>query len=142
MRIIKIALFLIGLFACVSSQAQTKYKLHWKVTKPIKVEVTIYQATIAQCDNSPCITASGYNICTNSFKRMGYEVIAVSQDFIKSNKLNYFQVVNLNRNGKTIKAIVVDCMNARFSNKVDILSHDLGFQGVWYMIPTLKFIEV
>ncbi len=140
MRIIKIALFLIGLFACVSSQAQTKYKLHWKVTKPIKVEVTIYQATIAQCDNSPCITASGYNICTNSFKKMGYHVVAVSQDFIKSNRLNYYQVVNLWRNGKRIEAVVVDCMNIRFKNKVDILSSDILLQGRYYLIPTLKSI--
>lgn len=139
MKIIKIIFFLLGLIACSNADAQTKHKLVWKVTKPIRVEVTIYQATVAQCDNSPCITASGYNICTNSFKRMGYEVIAVSQDFIKSNKLNYYQVVNLNRDGKTIKAVVVDCMNQRFSNKVDILSHDLSFQGVWYMIPTSEY---
>lgn len=142
MKIIKIAFFLLGLIACVSSQAQTKHKLYWKVTKPTKVEVTIYQATVMQCDNSPCITASGYNICNNPFKKMGYEVIAVSQDFIKSNKLNYYQVVKLTRGKKTIKAVVVDCMNKRFINKVDILSHDLGFQGTWFLIPTLKYKTV
>lgn len=150
MKYIKLALFLIGVFATCTSKSQTTI-VGWKSTDPrdqipqveikpfevfIEVTATTYQATTKQCDSNPCISASGYNVCSNDFKNQGYHVVAVSQDFIKSKKLKYFQVIKLKGVSKTIKAVVVDCMNKRFTNKIDILSSDLGLQGRYLVIPT------
>ena len=150
MKYIKLVLFLIGMFAACTSKSQTTI-VGWKSTDPrdqipqveikpfevfIEVTATTYQATRKQCDSNPCISASGYNVCSNDFKSKGYHVVAVSQDFIKEKRLQYFQVIKLKSLKKTIKAVVVDCMNSRFRNKIDILSSDLGLQGKYFVIPT------
>ena len=149
MKYIKIMLFIVGLFAACTAKSQVI--LGWESTDPrdqlppkevslfngyVAVDATTYQATTKQCDSNPCISASGYNVCTNDFKNQGYHVVAVSQDFIKSKKLKYFQVIKLKGVTKTIRAVVVDCMNKRFVNKIDILSSDLGLQGRYLVIPT------
>lgn len=136
MKIIKIIFFLLGLIACFNADAQTKHKLVWKVTPPTKVNATIYQAKKAQTDSSPCLTACQYNICDNPYGVRGYEVIAVSQDFIKSNKLNYHDVVQLWKDKVCILAVVVDCMNKDFKQKIDFMSYNKSLQGVYVLIPT------
>ena len=97
----------------------------------VTVHVTVYQPTKAQTDNTPCIAASGYNVCNNPLG----DVVAVSQDFIKSYGINYYDKIKLvSVTGLSRIYTVVDCMNKKFTHRIDILGTSKKIYGVCRMI--------
>lgn len=112
------------------------------------VSATNYHAVESQCDDTPLITADGSRIDTSLLNRGKIRWVAVSQDFIKGNKLKYGDTIWVTvtddtyfkfsgeqkgltpayvKNYKKVKSkmegpwIVHDCMNSRFKNKIDFL---------------------
>jgi len=93
-----------------------------KKVKHTKVMVTMYNAVEGQCDSDPYTTASMLKI--NPFKASEQKFIAMSRDLLKrwGGKFDYKQKVKLVGCGdKDGIYIVADCMNERFTNKIDIL---------------------
>jgi|ERR1035437_1820096 3D (Asp-Asp-Asp) domain-containing protein len=86
------------------------------------VTATMYNASENQCDADPLITAGMYKI--NPHKASEHKWIAVSRDLLKrwGGKLTYGDKVRLKNAGhKSGIYKIVDTMNARFKNKIDIL---------------------
>jgi len=77
-----------------------------------KVYATAYTSTTSQTDNTPCISASGKNIC-RLYKR-GIRTIAVSRDLRR--RYPYGSVVIIE--GKRYR--VEDTMNRRYKHRIDI----------------------
>lgn len=75
----------------------------------VNATVSAYNADISQCDNSPNITASGYNI-----KRGHHNVAA-------NNCLSFGTIVNINN----LNYIILDRMNSRYNcHTYDILMNN------------------
>jgi len=79
---------------------------------PVKAEyrsVTAYNAGDPnQCDNSPCISANGENVCT---------AIALGYKRCAANFVPFGTILDIEGYGE---CLVVDRMNKRFPNRVDI----------------------
>jgi len=93
-------------------------------TKGIEFDVvaTMYNAVEGQCDADPLTTAGMYKI--NPRKASEHKWIAVSRDLLTrwGGKLNYGDKVILENAGhKSGVYTIVDTMNKRFKNKIDIL---------------------
>mgnify|MGYP003648174640 CR=1 FL=1 len=92
--------------------------------KPINVEATMYHPVEAQCDSDPLVTADGSII--DPYKVSSWNWIAVSQDMLIKNGgiLNYGDKV-LVKGTKHKDGIyyVHDCMNRRFTTKIDFLEN-------------------
>lgn len=87
-----------------------------------KVIATMYNASENQCDTDPLITAGMYKI--NPLKASEHKWIAVSRDLLKrwGGKLTYGDKVMLKNAGhKSGTYTIVDTMNKRFKNKIDVL---------------------
>ena len=85
------------------------------ITVKRHVDVTFYNATTAQCDSSPTITASNKKI------RLGY--CAVSYDIKKKYKLkfgDYIVVPDMGNYGYSVIYEFQDHMNRRIKNTIDI----------------------
>ena len=83
------------------------------------VTVTTYQNVESQCDETPNIAASGFNLSLN---KQGH-FIAISQDLL--NEYHYGDVVNLITGDERIdneQWVIVDCMNKRYTKCVDVLT--------------------
>ena len=94
-------------------------------TKPLaqhNVTVTTYNPVAAQTDSSPCIGASGIDQCIKA--KEGVKMIAVSRDLRKF--YPYKEMIFLESDNPQIQGcyLVVDTMNARFTNRVDIFHMD------------------
>lgn len=84
--------------------------------KKIWVTATAYSSTPWQTDNTPCITATGYDVCNKT-----KNIMAVSQDLVRS--LGYHKQVKLPSLYGDEIFYIEDTMNARFVNRIDI-HHD------------------
>jgi 3D (Asp-Asp-Asp) domain-containing protein len=78
--------------------------------KQIKtVRITSYTSETAQCDSTPCVTASGFNLCKHS-----------KEDSVALNFLPFGSKIRIPQLfGKRI-FIVRDRMNKRYQNRVDV----------------------
>lgn len=124
----KILIILIVLCTVINS---CKTKTHIKPThvdrttktrmaskEKINVSVTMYYATIGQCDNTPLITACGYKI--NPKRASEHKWIAVSRDLLKTFKYGD-KVLLSNAGEKDGIYTIADTMHKRFKQKIDIL---------------------
>jgi len=71
--------------------------------------VTAYNSEVGQTDDSPCITANGYNVCENGV-----------EDTIAANFLPFGSKVKIPALFGDRVFVVRDRMNKRFSNRVDV----------------------
>jgi len=71
--------------------------------------ITAYNSEVGQTDNSPCITANGFNVCENG-----------AEDTIAANFLPFGSKVKIPELFGDRVFIVRDRMNKRFSNRVDV----------------------
>lgn len=82
------------------------------------VTLTTYSVTEGETDDSPNITASGFEIDENNPKK--HRIIAVSRDLKR--KLKFGEKVVLSNAGRFNGVWYVrDLMNSRFRNKIDVL---------------------
>lgn len=77
--------------------------------KILKVVVTAYSSTIAETDDTPCIAASGYNLCQHNLENVVACNFLPFGTKIKIPELDPDQVYT-----------VVDRMHERFESRVDI----------------------
>ncbi|MBI4779659.1 3D domain-containing protein [Candidatus Falkowbacteria bacterium] len=73
------------------------------------VTITAYNSEAGQTDNSPCITANGFNVCDNGV-----------EDTIAANFLPFGSKVKIPELFGDRVFVVRDRMNKRFSNRVDV----------------------
>ena len=85
------------------------------------VTLTTYSTTEGETDNSPNITASGFEIDDDNPKK--HRIIAVSRDLKR--KLRFGEKVILSNAGRFNGIWYVrDLMNNRFKNKIDVLINE------------------
>lgn len=88
----------------------------------VVVTATMYYPVVNQCDSDPLVTASMRKINPN--KASEHKWIAMSRDLLKrwGGKFDYGDKVKLiGTKFKDGIYTIVDCMNKRFTNKIDIL---------------------
>jgi 3D (Asp-Asp-Asp) domain-containing protein len=104
------------------------------------VTATMYYAVVGQCDSDPLVTASMRKI--NPKKASEHRWIALSRNLLKrwGGRFDYGDKVKLVGTGvKDGVYTIVDCMNARFVNKIDILET----QGTKpYKFDNVKIVEI
>jgi len=71
--------------------------------------ITAYNSEIGQCDNSPCITANGFNVCEHGV-----------EDVVAANFLPFGAKVRLPELFGERIFVVRDRMNARFPDRIDV----------------------
>jgi 3D (Asp-Asp-Asp) domain-containing protein len=76
------------------------------------VMATAYSSTPDQTDDTPCITATGYNVCEKD-----RNIIAVSRDLVRS--LGYGTQVRFPELFGNRVFHIEDTMNMRFTNRID-----------------------
>lgn len=87
------------------------------------VTLTVYNPVESQCDDTPLITASGIKIDLEKLKKGEIKYCAVSRDLLA--EIPYGSIIYIEGHGKYQ---VVDTMNKRFKNSVDILQ-DVSEKG-------------
>ena len=98
----------------------TEKEVEEKVVDEFKkvVTLTTYSTTEGETDDSPTITASGFEIDEDNPKK--HRIIAVSRDLKR--KLRFGEKVVLSNAGRFNGVWYVrDLMNSRFRNKIDVL---------------------
>ena len=80
------------------------------------VTLTVYNSVESQCDDTPLITANGTKIDLEKLKKGEIKYCAVSRDLLK--EIPHGSIIYLEGHGEYE---VVDTMNKRFKNRVDIL---------------------
>ena len=123
-----------GLIEMVKHIKFTKQNMVYNVT------ATMYNAVEAQCDSDPLITAGMYKI--NPRKASQHKWVALSRDLLKrwGGRFTYGDVIRIENAGdKSGVYTVVDTMNARFKNKIDILET----QGTdLYKYENVKIVKI
>jgi len=71
--------------------------------------VTAYNSDAGQCDNTPCITANGYDVCSHGI-----------EDTIAANFLKFGTKVRIPEYFGDRVFVVRDRMNAKHNNRVDV----------------------
>lgn len=115
-----ITLFIVKSFGHTNNKFDCSVFNHKKHTQVIQflVTVTMYEAVVGQCDNTPFVTSCGRKINPNKASEQKW--IAVSRDLLKVFK--YGDKVKLSNAGKKDGIYTItDTMNKRFKNKIDIL---------------------
>jgi 3D (Asp-Asp-Asp) domain-containing protein len=119
------------------SVAKTKERTNQIVAE---VTATMYNAVEGQCDSDPLVTAGMYKI--NPRKASQHKWVALSRDLLKrwGGQFDYGDTVIIENAGdKSGKYTVVDTMNPRFTNKIDILET----QGTdLYKYENVKIIKI
>ena len=82
------------------------------VVKTYTVVATAYSSTPDQTDNTPCIAASGYNVCTKT-----ENIIAVSRDLVRL--IGYGTKVRFPELYGDMVFSIEDTMNMRFTDRID-----------------------
>ena len=102
-----------------------------------KVTVTVYNAVPGQTDDSPDVTASGFNLNLNNPEQ--HRIVAVSRDLLK--KFPYGDTVYVKGTSYDGLYIVQDIMNARYRNTIDLLINIDSPIGKWKgtISKTLKY---
>jgi len=96
-------------------ETENKFKNHLPKNgnKPARwsvyITVTAYSSTVGQCDDTPCITASGFNLCKHN-----------KEDIIASNYLPIGAKVRFPELFGDKVFTVEDRMNSRYYKRVDI----------------------
>jgi len=88
----------------------------------VKVTATMYYPVVNQCDSDPLVTASMRKIIPHKASEQKW--IAMSRDLLKrwGGKFDYGDKIRLvGTKFKDGVYTIVDCMNKRFKNKIDIL---------------------
>lgn len=94
--------------------------------KTLNVNVSVYNPSISQCDSTPLITASLKVIDTNLLKQNKLKWCAISHNL--KQKYKYGDTLHIQGIGKLSgKYIIVDLMNKKYFNKVDILHYNLKY---------------
>jgi|TARA_R110002060_G_scaffold381_5_gene927 hypothetical protein len=90
---------------------------------PINVEATMYHPVESQCDANPLETADGSII--DPYNVSSWNWIAVSQDMLKKNGgiFEYGDQVYITGTHKDGLYTIRDCMNRRFTYKIDFLEN-------------------
>lgn len=128
-KINKIVLLVVFVSLCYSVYRQPQ-KLEISVAKTQErtneivadVTATMYNAVEGQCDSDPLVTAGMYEI--NPKKASQHKWVALSRDLLKrwGGKFDYGDTIEIKNAGeKSGVYTVVDTMNPRFTNKIDIL---------------------
>jgi 3D (Asp-Asp-Asp) domain-containing protein len=81
----------------------------WEVRSTTNRLITAYNSETGQCDDSPCITANGFNVCEHGI-----------EDTIAANFLKFGTKVRIPELFGDRVFIVRDRMNTRFSDRIDI----------------------
>lgn len=81
----------------------------WQVKWSGSYTMTAYNSEVGQCDNSPCITANGFNVCDHGI-----------EDTIAANFLPFGAKVRIPELYGDQVFIVRDKMNKRYTDRVDI----------------------
>ena len=81
----------------------------YQVNKTYKIPITAYSSTVDQCDDTPCITASGFNLCQHN-----------QEDIIAANFLPLGTKVRIPELYGDRVFTVEDRMNARSYYRADI----------------------
>jgi len=107
----------------ISHGGQTIDPMPYINCSPINVKATMYHPVEAQCDDDPLITADGSVIDPYSVSEWNW--IAVSQDMLKKNGgiFNYGDKVYISGTHKDGVYTIHDCMNRRFTYKIDFLEN-------------------
>ena len=82
------------------------------------VTLTTYNATKAQCDETPDVTANGTIIDHKKLKQGKLKYCAISPDLLWCIPMG--SIIDIDGHGRYE---VVDTMNARFNHYIDILQH-------------------
>lgn len=104
------------------SVAKIENKIDEVVTISADVTATMYNAVTGQCDSDPLVTAGMYKINPN--KASEHKWVALSRDLLKrwGGQFDYGDTIRIENAGdKSGEYTVVDTMNKRFTNKIDIL---------------------
>ena len=122
--IILLCVFVFAEFTITHLQFKEKESFNWEIkTQPTyNVTATMYNAVEGQCDADPLITAGMYKI--NPHKASDHKWIAVSRDLLKrwNGSFQYGDLVEIRGTGKKDGIYtIVDTMNARYKNRIDIL---------------------
>jgi len=104
-------------------------KLQYKVIAVSTHNVTAYTSDVAQCDESPCITANGFNVCAHG-----------EEDVIAANFLKFGTKVRIPELFGDRVFTVQDRMNRRFTTWVDVWMKDYN-QAVHFGVQKAQ-IEV
>ena len=97
-----------------------------QLMRTINVPVTAYNSLPGQTDSTPCITANGYNLCTNN-----------QQNVIAANFLKFGTKVRFPDFDPNTVYTVQDRMNARYAYRADIWMQTRE-QAKQFGIKTLK----
>lgn len=81
----------------------------WSAEKTDYYTITAYSSEMAQCDSSPCITASGFNLCEHGI-----------EDSIAANFLPFGTKIRIPEIFGDKVFIVRDRMHSRFQGRLDI----------------------
>ncbi|MCK5320383.1 3D domain-containing protein [Candidatus Parcubacteria bacterium] len=71
--------------------------------------MTAYNSEVAQCDDSPCITANGFNVCKHN-----------TEDTVAANFLKFGTKIRIPEMFGDRVFVVRDRMNRRYTDRVDI----------------------
>ena len=104
------------------------------------VTATVYNATVDQCNSDPLTTADGSYIEISDIDNLNW--IAVSRDLLRDG-LSYGDVVELIHSDSTICGLyeIHDCMNKRWTRRIDILMSDDIKTGRWENVKLRKLIR-
>ena len=100
----------------------------------------MYNAVVNQCDSDPLVTAGMFKINPN--KASEHKWIAMSRDLLKrwNGKFDYGDKVKLiGADFKDGIYTIVDCMNKRFTKRIDILE-TIGTKH--YKFENVKIIKI
>lgn len=108
------------------SVAKIENKIENKIDEVVAISAdvtaTMYNAVVGQCDADPLTTAGMYKINPN--KASEHKWVALSRDLLKrwGGQFDYGDTIRIENAGdKSGEYTVVDTMNKRFTNKIDIL---------------------
>jgi len=106
----------------------TVYK---KPIETLNVNVSVYNATVKQCDSTPLLTASQLLIDTNLLKQNKLKWCAISRNLLKrfnpKAKYNLLDTIILDHNLFKGKYIITDVTKDIYYNRVDVLHHNLKY---------------
>ena len=104
------------------SIAKIQERVEQVTTVTENVTATMYNAVVGQCDSDPLVTAGMYKINPN--KASEHKWVALSRDLLKrwGGEFDYGDTIRIENAGdKSGLYTVVDTMNKRFTEKIDIL---------------------
>lgn len=147
-NIIEISLLILAYVGVLTYSIYTKPDIHTpkenkeevkRIQKSYSVNVTIYNPTKKQCDNTPDITSDG-TIVSKNINQLRY--IAISQSMLEQNggTLNYGDTITLLSNNSNISGdwFIHDCLHKRYKRTIDLLQDTQGLKGYWKNVLLIK----